>query len=128
MKKFIQKVKIAIEKLKIAWGEYKTELTLIDWADVTIRALKTFVQVAITYAATALTGINFAKELSGAFWLGFMLSAGSAGVSAAWNSVLMPVLNPNKAKSSLDDYMLKMAIDKAKLSSNAQPTKDDSNG
>lgn len=128
MKKILLKVKIAIEKLKIAWSKYKNELTLIDWADVTIRALKTFVQVAITYAATALTGINFTKELSDTFWLGFMLSAGSAGVSAAWNSVLMPVLNANRAGLTLDDYTLKLAIEKAKLTSDEQPEKDDTNG
>lgn len=121
-------MKMFFDKVKTAWVKYRLELGLIDWADVTVRALKTFIQVAITYAVTALTGVNFAKELSGTFWLGFLLSAGSAGISAAWNSVLMPVLNAGKARTSLDDYMLKLAINKAKAASDAQPTKDDTNG
>lgn len=121
-----KKWKAAMAKLMIAWNRYKEELKQIDWADVAVRALKTFFQIAITYAVTALTGVNFAKDLSGTFWLGFALSAGSAGVSAAWNTVLMPVLSPGK--TGLDAAQTKLAIARAKTNSNAQPDKDDSNG
>ncbi len=119
-------MKNAFEKLKIAWRKYYMELRAIDWADVTIRAMKTFFQIAITYALTALTGVNFAKDLSGTFWLGFALSAGSAGVSAAWNTVLMPVLSPGK--TGLDSTQAKLAIARAKTNSDTQPDKDDING
>ena len=119
-------MKNALKKLKAAGHKYYLELLAIDWADVTVRAMKTFFQIAITYAVTALTGVNFAKDLSGTFWLGFALSAGSAGVSAAWNTVLMPLLSPGK--TGLDAAQTKLAIARAKTNSNAQPNKDDSNG
>lgn len=121
-----KKWKAAMAKLMIAWNRYKEELKQIDWADVVVRAVKTFVQIAITYAVTALTGVNFSKELSGTFWIGFLLSAGSAGVSAAWNSVLMPVLS--RGKTGMDEAAKKLAVARAKQNSNAQPDKDDSNG
>ena len=119
-------MKNAFRKLKAAGHKYYMELLAIDWADVIVRAAKTFAQIAITYALTALTGVNFSKELSGTFWIGFILSAGSAGVSAAWNSVLMPVLS--KGKTGMDEAAKKLAIERAKQNSNAQPDKDDSNG
>lgn len=120
------KLKSAANRLSAAWRKYTEELKQIDWADVIVRAAKTFAQIAITYALTALTGVNFSKELSGTFWIGFILSAGSAGVSAAWNSVLMPVLS--KGKTGMDEAANKLAIAQAKQNSNAQPDKDDSNG
>ncbi len=92
-----------LEKAKAAYHRYKAELALVDWGDVTVRALKTFAQVALTYAFTALAGVDFSEEISGTFWLGFALSAGSAGVSAAWNSVLIPVLNCGKHAQNEDD-------------------------
>lgn len=90
-------------KVKTAWAGYCAELALVDWGDVFIRALKTFAQVAVTYAFTALAGVDFSEEISGTFWLGFALSAGSAGVSAAWNSVLIPALNSGKRSSNEND-------------------------
>ena len=120
------RLKAAMVKLGFAWNGYVDELKQIDWADVTVRATKTFVQIAITYAVTALAGVNFSKELGSTFWIGFILSAGSAGVSAAWNTVLMPVLN--KGKAGMDAEAKRLAIARARQNSNAQPDKDDSNG
>lgn len=80
------------EKAKAAWGRYAAELAKVDWGDVFVRAFKTFVQVALTYGFTALAGVDFSEKPSDKFWIGFALSAGSAGVSAVWNSVLIPAL------------------------------------
>ena len=117
-----------LKKLKTAWLLYRAELAAIDWGDVIVRSIKTFVEIGICYAVSALTGVNFAKDLSGTFWKGFLLSAGSAGIAAVWNSVLMPVLNPKNVKHGLDTYAARTAIDMAKANSNTQPEKDDLNG
>lgn len=127
--KLLNKVKYAFAKLKTMWIQYKTELkATVKWDDVLERSFKTFIQIAVTYAFTALAGVNFSKELSGTFWIGFLLSAGSAGISATWNTVLLPVLYPGKTKTSMDDYLSRLAIERAKTNSNAQPDKEESNG
>lgn len=86
-------------RLRSAWYSYINKLSCIDWADVIVRAAKTFVQVAVTYAFATLSGTDFSLSLGRDFWTGFWLSAGSAGVSAVWNTVLVPALNSDKADS-----------------------------
>ena len=59
--------------------------------DILIRALKTFVQTAGAYLIANLSGVDFfADDVGKAFWVGMMLSAGAAGISAAWNAIMSP--------------------------------------
>lgn len=61
--------------------------------DIIIRAVKTFVQTAGAYVIAALSGVDFfAGDKDKAFWMGLALSAGAAGISAVWNTVLKPVI------------------------------------
>lgn len=66
----------------------------IDWKDVSIRALKTFAQTAVSYLITNLAGVDFFGNLSDTFWVGLALSAGAAGLSAAWNGIIVPLIKP----------------------------------
>ena len=66
----------------------------IDWKDVAIRAGKTFVQTALSYVIAAVSGVNFFEgDKSETFWVGLILSAGAAGLSAVWNGVLQPLFS-----------------------------------
>jgi len=59
--------------------------------DILIRAIKTFVQTAGAYLIANLSGVDFFGENAPkAFWMGILLSAGAAGISAVWNTVLLP--------------------------------------
>jgi Na+/H+-dicarboxylate symporter len=66
----------------------------VDWKDVGIRALKTFIQAAVSIAVANLAGVDFieGENLQNAL-IGIAISAGAAGVSAVWNAVLSPLLN-----------------------------------
>lgn len=69
----------------------------INWKDVLVRAGKTFVQTAVSYLIANLSGVNFFNgDQSETFWIGLALSAGAAGVSAAWNGVIAPLFKPVK--------------------------------
>lgn len=64
----------------------------IDWKDVGIRAVKTFVQTAGSYLIAALGGVDFfAGDKGETFYVGMLLSAGAAGLSAVWNGILAPL-------------------------------------
>jgi anti-anti-sigma regulatory factor len=59
--------------------------------DILIRAIKTFVQTAGSYLIVNLSGVDFFGEnATQAFWTGLLLSAGAAGISAVWNTVIAP--------------------------------------
>ena len=59
--------------------------------DILIRAIKTFIQTAGAYLIANLSGVDFFDANSTkAFWAGILLSAGAAGISAVWNTVLLP--------------------------------------
>lgn len=70
--------------------------------DVAIRALKTFWQAAIAYfvatfgsqlAGVDVFDVNALKNII----IGLIVGAISAGLSAAWNGVIQPILNNAKA-------------------------------
>ena len=64
----------------------------VDWKDVLIRAVKTFLQTAVSYLIAALGGVDFfGGDLGETFWIGLALSTGAAGLSAAWNGVIQPI-------------------------------------
>ena len=61
--------------------------------DVLVRAFKTFWQSALSYLILSLTGFNFGTDtLSKRVIIGLILSAGAAGLSAAYNGVIGPFL------------------------------------
>ena len=63
--------------------------------DVIERAAKTFIETAVAYLIANLSGVNFFENnKSKTFWIGLALSAGAAGLSAAWNGVIQPLLGP----------------------------------
>lgn len=58
------------------------------WKDIMIRAGKTFVQTALSFLIAQLGGADFfGGDMTQSVWLGLLLSAGAAGISAAWNTV-----------------------------------------
>lgn len=65
----------------------------IDWKDVLIRAIKTFVEAFIACAGAELAGMDLFAIDKG-MWCAVILSAGAAGLSAIWNGMVEPVLKP----------------------------------
>ena len=68
--------------------------------DVLFRAVKTFIEAVVACLVAALSGVDITvggKDKT--FWLGLAISAGSAGLSAAWNGVIQPWLNSMTVKS-----------------------------
>ncbi len=66
----------------------------INWKDVGIRALKTFIQAFVSIAIAQLGGIDFIEgENLQNVLIGIAISAGAAGISAVWNAVLNPLFN-----------------------------------
>lgn len=61
---------------------------MIDWKDVGIRALKTFVQAACASTVTLLSSGAGDKALT----MSAIISVLAAGVSAVWNAVVQPLL------------------------------------
>ena len=66
--------------------------TVVNWKDVLTRALKTFAQAAASCLIASLSGVDFtAGGKAETFWIGLILSACAAGISAAWNGILQPI-------------------------------------
>ena len=65
----------------------------INWKDVLIRAIKTFVEAFIACAGAELAGMDLFAIDKG-MWCAVGLSAGAAGLSAIWNGMIEPVLKP----------------------------------
>ena len=60
-----------------------------NWKEIAIRALKTFVQTAGSYLIVNLSGVDFFDGDKGkTYWVGLVLAAGAAGISAVWNTVI----------------------------------------
>ena len=65
----------------------------INWKDVAVRALKTFVQAFIATAGAELAGIDlFATDRH--MLCAVAVSAAAAGISAVWNGMIEPVVKP----------------------------------
>ena len=65
----------------------------INWKDVLIRAIKTFVEAFVVCAGAELSGMDiFAIDKGMLCAVG--ISAAAAGVSAVWNGMIEPVLKP----------------------------------
>lgn len=69
----------------------------VDKKDVFERAVKTFIQAALSYLITALAGANFFDgNKTETFWIGLGISALAAGLSAMWNGVIQPLIGNYK--------------------------------
>lgn len=97
-----------------------------DWKDIWIRSKKTFFEIAITYVLSALAGVNFSKDLGETFWMGLLLSAGSMGVCAVWNTVIRPTFK-TESDDNIEAQLRTVTTSYAKKSA-ALPEKEDING
>ena len=77
--------------------------TFANWKDVFVRALKTFVETALSFLIAALSGIDFTGDHTTTFWVGIALSAGAAGLSAVWNGVIQPIFTALPEKTEPPD-------------------------
>ena len=65
---------------------------MINWKDVAVRSIKTFVQTFVSVLGSELVGMNlFDGTMTETVWIGIGLSAGAAACSAVWNGVLEPL-------------------------------------
>lgn len=72
-------------------------MTNVNWADVGIRSLKTFIETFVSVFAQDLIGINlFDGTMTDVMWVGVVLSALAAASSAVWNGVIQPVFAKTK--------------------------------
>ena len=94
-----------MKMIQQAWGKVlvklKTIFGVVNWKDVLIRSLKTFVQAALAFASTALSTGNIVHGISQTL----VLSALAAGIAAVWNGVLSPALKAvhEKADQEMGD-------------------------
>ena len=65
----------------------------INWKDVLIRAIKTFVEAFVVCAGAELSGMDIFAIDKGML-CAVCISAAAAGVSAVWNGMIEPVLKP----------------------------------
>lgn len=57
------------------------------------RAIKTFIEVAVTTIIANLSGVDISVQgKDRTFWIGVSIAAASAALSAVWNGVLQPWL------------------------------------
>jgi hypothetical protein len=72
-------------------------MAMIDWKDVGIRAVKTFIQTFVSVFGSDLLNVNlFDGSMTDVMWCGMFLGAGAAAVSAVWNAVLSPLFKKTK--------------------------------
>ena len=71
----------------------------IDWRDVGIRALKTFIEAVLTYVVTALGGITYGDgTVKDTVWIGALFCALCAGITAVLNGVILPLFRTEKTE------------------------------
>ena len=72
-------------------------MAMIDWKDVGIRAMKTFIQTFVAVFGQDLIGVNlFDGSMTEVMWIGMILSALAGAASAVWNGVLEPIFKKTK--------------------------------
>lgn len=65
----------------------------IDWKDVAMRAVKTFLQAAAAFAMAEISGAEL-FAIDARMWGAIGVSAVAAGLSAVWNGVMEPMVLP----------------------------------
>lgn len=69
----------------------------IDWKDVAIRSLKTFIEAVLTYIVTALSGVTYGDgSLHETVTIGLLFCALCAGITAVINGVILPLCKTTK--------------------------------
>jgi len=72
-----------------------------DWKDIVTRAAKTFIQAAVSCVGAAFVGVNYAiNDQTGQWWIGLILAAVAAGVSAVWNGIIKPIYLPEEGSGT----------------------------
>ena len=64
----------------------------IDWNDVLIRAIKTFMEAFFAFAGAKLAGMDL-FSIGKDMWIAVGISAAAAGISAVWNGMIEPALD-----------------------------------
>lgn len=66
----------------------------IDWRDVAVRSLKTFLEAFLTYASTALAGVRYGDgSLRDTVWIGALFCGLCTGITAVLNGVIIPLFS-----------------------------------
>lgn len=65
----------------------------VNWKDVAVRAVKTFVEAAVAFVGAELAGVDIFTVDKG-MWLALGVSAAAAGISAVWNGLVEPAVKP----------------------------------
>lgn len=66
---------------------------MINWKDVAIRSIKTFIEVFVTFIMAEIADVEiFAVDKR--TWCILGISGVAAGVAAVWNGVISPLLTP----------------------------------
>ena len=84
---------------------FKEKLKQVDWVDVLVRSIKTFLQSTIPVLLTAIQGITV-ETFDDGFKLFVITTLGSAfagGICAVWNGVLSPLWDTIHA-SRIDEH------------------------
>jgi hypothetical protein len=63
----------------------------VDWKDVLVRAVKTFVEAVLAFGVAELSGKDI-FVLTRDMWGALAISAAAAGISAVWNGVIEPLV------------------------------------
>lgn len=63
----------------------------VDWKDVAIRSIKTFIETVISFVLAHMGGVDIFGTDKGV-WLSVIISAGAAGIAAVYNGVIRPML------------------------------------
>ncbi len=78
-------------------AKLKAIFTVVNWKDVGVRAVKTFVQAFFSCVVAALSDVSFFTQEAALKTL--FISAMSAAASAVWNGVISPALKVLQEKA-----------------------------
>lgn len=65
---------------------------MINWKDVGVRSLKTFLETAFSCLIASLSGFQFGQDNADKILISMVISAGAAGLAAVYNGVVKPML------------------------------------
>lgn len=75
-------------------------MSKIDWKDVGIRSFKTFLEAFLTYAATAIAGIQYGNgSFEDTVWIGALFCGVCTGITAVINGVIIPLFRVDPAEN-----------------------------